>query len=119
MLALRNPGSGAAIGNDSIYTITLQGTGSSTGVKTVNSNKPSLVVYPNPASNNQELTISSSQAISSIEVIDAYGRVVKTEEFNGQENQAFISTGDLSRGIYYIRVKHGTSQISATRFVIK
>lgn len=59
-------------------------------------------VYPNPVKNN--VTVSNTNAsISSIEMTDINGRVVKNESFINVNN-AVINVSDLAQGIYMMKI---------------
>ncbi|KQS92847.1 hypothetical protein ASG21_10545 [Chryseobacterium sp. Leaf394] len=59
----------------------------------------SFKVYPNPASDNIE--ISEAQRVSDITIFDASGRLLKTVT----APQSKISLSELSAGIYYLKIK--------------
>jgi Secretion system C-terminal sorting domain len=62
----------------------------------------SFSVYPNPAKN--KVTISNANAsISSIEMTDINGRVVKTENFTNLNN-AIVNVSDLAQGVYMMKI---------------
>jgi hypothetical protein len=61
-----------------------------------------IQVYPNPATGTDKLTISSSDPIESISIVDSKGKLVAT----AQPNQLVtsIEMGQLANGMYTIRV---------------
>ena len=71
-----------------------------TGIENLNSNK--IVVYPNPANNT--LNVSSQSMISSIEIINVLGQVVKTQT-PIEDNKTMFDISALTNGIYFIKVK--------------
>jgi Leucine-rich repeat (LRR) protein len=59
-------------------------------------------VYPNPCAD--KLQISGTQTISSINIIDITGQVVRTEK--GLNTKTYVlKTGDLNKGVYIISVQ--------------
>ena len=71
-------------------------------------------VYPNPATN--VINISNEDAvISSVDMTDMNGRVIKSTKFNA--TQAEVSIGDLATGIYMMKIT--TDQGVATKKVVK
>ena len=74
-----------------------------------------LNVYPNPARNVINFSNDVSAVISTIEMTDLNGRVVKSEKFNATNGQVSIS--DLSTGVYMMKIK--TDQGSAVKKIVK
>jgi PKD repeat protein len=63
----------------------------------------SIIVYPNPA--NQELYISSTEPIQSIQVFDLSGKVVYTDlNFHQTQKPLPIYVGKLSNGMYIVKL---------------
>lgn len=73
----------------------------------------SLVIFPNPASNN--ITITGNK-INKIEIIDVLGRIVKQVEPVGNNIEIDIST--FSNGSYIIRI-YGINQSSVHKIIKK
>jgi hypothetical protein len=69
--------------------------------------------YPNPVQNilYVETGRSDEFAITSIEVLDLSGRILKKEKTN--KSIAELTIGDLSNGVYLIRLKNGSSSRSS------
>lgn len=74
-----------------------------------------LNVYPNPARNVITISNDINAVISTIEMTDLNGRVVKTKDFNAATGQ--ISVSDLSTGVYMMKIK--TDQGFAVKKVVK
>ena len=77
----------------------------------------SIVLYPNPAKEivNVEYTMYKHMDIETVEVIDVYGKVVRTavETNNHLPLQtAQINVSNLSDGLYFVRVTTSTGQIT-------
>jgi hypothetical protein len=58
------------------------------------------LVFPNPATNN--VTISSTQNINSVQIINFVGQTVYSANVNGKNTN--INTSNLTGGIYFVRV---------------
>ncbi|MES2513972.1 MAG: T9SS type A sorting domain-containing protein [Bacteroidota bacterium] len=87
-----------------------------TGVKEENLNNSDFNISPNPT--NGLLTINSSKinTLATIEVIDALGKVLLAEDYK-EFSSASINIGDLSCGIYFIKITSGHNTI--TKKIIK
>ncbi|HET6993057.1 MAG TPA: T9SS type A sorting domain-containing protein [Bacteroidia bacterium] len=85
----------------------------------------SLSAYPSPLASgeNLHLNVSGIEGTSVISIFDANGKVVKqlNQELPGNQNTTLeISTGDLSAGIYLVRIT-GTDQqvLGMTKFIVR
>ena len=68
--------------------------------------KESILVYPNPVSDYVTIEISDSLEISKIEIIDLYGRILRTTD-NINSSSVTLQRGDLVTGIYILRIHAG------------
>lgn len=68
-------------------------------VQNITSNN-TINIYPNPATT--ELTISSSNLITSIAITNILGQTVYTHEYNSQQVQ--VDVADLPKGMYLVRI---------------
>lgn len=79
------------------------------------------VVYPNPASNELYISLSSStQKAAQVNIYDIYGRVIYQQAIdllNGFEN-TFINTSDFSSGTYIINVTYNDSKSENIKVII-
>jgi PKD repeat protein len=69
------------------------------GVNTVSNNQ--ISIYPNPTSNILYINLQGNIQKTRLEIIDAKGKLVLDEEINA--NASFVSTEQLSTGMYFIR----------------
>jgi photosystem II stability/assembly factor-like uncharacterized protein len=67
-----------------------------------------FLLYPNPAKEN--VTVQTSQQVSTIEICDMTGRVVQTIIPSG--TTTVIQTSTLAEGVYLINVKNGSGVIT-------
>jgi hypothetical protein len=72
----------------------------------------SVKIYPNPAQ--EVLNLSATTNLNQVEIIDAYGNVVK--RFNPNQTQFQISIDTLAQGIYYLKISTADSNL-VERFV--
>jgi len=65
-------------------------------------------IYPNPVNSGEDIKIDISAAgNSNIEIYNATGSLVK--EFNTSDNLFKINTGDIPKGIYYLRITNNNT----------
>lgn len=72
------------------------------GITTNVTNANAISVYPNPASTNVTIT-GNDLSLTSIEMTDMNGRIVKTQNFEGV-NESQISISDLAQGVYLMKI---------------
>lgn len=75
-------------------------------------------IYPNPASEYINISVSDSFENLSVGIYDAMGREISRKDFSNLKNDARISTKEFSSGMYYVRFSNGTSQ-TTKKLVIK
>jgi carboxypeptidase T len=73
-----------------------------------------IKIYPNPASDIIQIKIAKSMAISKVEVYNELGQLVKSIA----ENPTLISIGDLSDGIYFVRLTNSSNESVTKRFSV-
>lgn len=81
-------------------------------VKEVNKLKD-IIIYPNPAQ--QQLTISSSNAVKQISVLNTIGQVLITQR--NYTDKAVVDVSNLSPGLYFIKVSDRNGADAVQRFV--
>ena len=79
------------------------------GLKEVN--EVSFLVYPNPATNGT-LNVSAAEPIARIELINLTGQVVYADEKSVAVKSATVSTADVNKGIYIIRLVYSDGRTS-------
>jgi len=62
-----------------------------------------LSIYPNPFTDHTTIRLSDAIHVQNIDLIDIYGRIVRTIE-NGNSNSVTIHRENLPSGIYFIRI---------------
>jgi hypothetical protein len=70
---------------------------------TKQTDKESILVYPNPTKYYVTIEISNNLEISKIEIIDLYGRILRTTD-NINSTSVTLQRGDLQTGIYILRI---------------
>ena len=90
--------------------------GMAAGINTYTSSIESVVVYPNPATDNANVSITLAEANSvSISVYNVVGELVKTENLGRMadgEHTFALNTETLNSGLYFITVKVGNDSIT-------
>lgn len=79
------------------------------GLKEVNN--VSFVVYPNPATNGV-LNVSAAQPIARVELINLVGEVVYADDKSVAVTSLAVSTSDVNKGIYVIRLVYSDGRTS-------
>lgn len=74
-------------------------------------------VFPNPTGDNSKVTISSSEFIKSYVVFSVTGSVIKQEELTQPKNNFNVTIDQLTKGIYFVQMKHSNGLTSITRFI--
>lgn len=72
-------------------------------VKTINLNSDKMYIYPNPVFEKLNIYGENTNDIRTIEIIDQFGRTVKSASFNSEDKIAFNTT-NLNCGIYFLKV---------------
>ena len=78
----------------------------------------SFAVYPNPNSTGT-LIVSSSEEIASIEVINMVGQIVLSTEIAGAIKSTSISTLNLTKGMYTVRLRFANNSVAQSNLSIQ
>jgi len=73
-----------------------------TEVNTINKTANSITIYPNPALT--EVTIKSTTAIESVEVVNMMGQVVTSPRPSPKEREVLLDVRSLPAGVYFVKV---------------
>jgi Secretion system C-terminal sorting domain/SprB repeat len=74
-------------------------------------------IYPNPFSSETTITLSKEMNNASINVIDVFGRTVKTLKLTG--TQVILEKGDLNAGIYFIQILNNGSVFTTKKVIVQ
>ncbi|MBJ7428924.1 MAG: T9SS type A sorting domain-containing protein [Bacteroidia bacterium] len=87
-------------------------------VSTLEINKATAQIYPNPAS--QVINIASNQTIEEVTIIDVTGRLVATKKPENKQTTIELNIGDLQipKGIYIVKVQ-GLKGLVTKKIVIE
>jgi hypothetical protein len=85
-----------------------------TGIKTISQAQATIVMAPNPVKS--ELNLMTDFNFNKVQVIDALGNVVMTQEVNGV-NQTSLNLQQLNAGVYFVQINDGSRVL--TRKLIK
>jgi serine protease len=77
-------------------------------VKELVENKKSISVFPNPAKN--AFTLSSEEAITSINIFDVQGKIIYTQLFEKNVLQQTIQLENIAKGMYLLQVNSPNKQ---------
>lgn len=89
---------------------------SSTGI--AEKNIQTVTMYPNP-SNGGAILLQSQGGISGVELINMAGQVVRVENNLGATGVLTINVGDLSKGVYMVRVTNARGEVSTQRLIVQ
>ena len=75
-------------------------------------------MYPNPT-NVGVVLLQSQGGISGVELINMAGQVVRVENNLGATGVLTMNVGDLSKGVYMVRVTNARSEVSTQRLIVQ
>lgn len=78
----------------------------------------SFVVYPNPTTDGQ-LTVSASEIIESIEIVNMLGQVVIAEKFAELTKTNMINATNLVKGMYTVNIRFSNNSISRSNLIVQ
>ena len=90
-------------------------TNAPTGIQAVNALSDQVKIYPNPASNNLQVAVSTGQ-ISHVNMFDVLGNEISAGNVELVETWAQIDVSGLNNGVYFIEVK--TPEGTCTKKII-
>lgn len=99
----------------SCYTLRVQLGTATRSTEPFTEGQKNVLVYPNPASNLLNVNLSGIKGKSEVSLFDINGRQVLRREVNAANTQLDIST--LPTGVYIIRIKNGTKEVSTTKII--
>jgi hypothetical protein len=73
-----------------------------------------IKIYPNPASDNQQITIESSSKITKVLIFDTQGKLCKAIE-----NSSSFSSSKLEKGIYLVRIELESGKVEFEKLVVQ
>ena len=88
----------------------------STGVNTLSDYAASVAIYPNPANDIFNITISAELTGTAYSIYDMTGRLMMNGKLNNEVNQ--ISVRDIATGIYLVAISDGITSLTK-RLVIQ
>lgn len=78
----------------------------------------SFVVYPNPTTDGQ-LTVSASEIIESVEIVNMLGQVVIAEKFAELTKTNMINAPNLVKGMYTVNIRFSNNSISRSNLIVQ
>jgi hypothetical protein len=92
------------VGDMGTYRLDIKTERTPTGVENVNNNEIGVSIYPNPANNMINVSLSDTKA-TTIALVDIQGRIVKNVPVNGSVTA--IATDGIANGLYFVHIKSG------------
>ncbi|MCK4663832.1 MAG: lamin tail domain-containing protein [Bacteroidales bacterium] len=80
-------------------------------------NKPTFEICPNPVLNNN-ITINSSENISSVKIFDIIGKVIYKNTYNDCQNSININFNDTYKGMYFVSITHSNNKTVTKKLLI-
>lgn len=88
------------------------------GIFEVKINAPEFSVFPNPFNNLVTINLNTvNYKVNSIQLVDVFGHVLRSESPKTTEAKINFNTGDLAAGVYFIKLN--TSAGTGTKKIIK
>lgn len=78
----------------------------------------SFAVYPNPSTNGQ-LTVSASEGIELVEIVNVLGQVVISENYSNLTKATLLNASALSKGMYTVRLKFNNNSVAQSNLIIQ
>lgn len=108
---------------DSLPVNTFTGLGTHTcncptsGIKEID-NSVSVKIFPNPA-NADHFNITSTEPIEFVEVYNTIGQQVISKEGNKTEKRMLIETGNLPKGVYFVKATFAKNKTSVVKLSVQ
>ena len=80
-------------------------------------NNEEINIYPNPFTFQTIISFSSEQKNTTIYITDIVGKEIKTINFSGKE--LIIDKGEMSKGIYFVRITDSTKNVINRKIVVQ
>jgi len=77
-----------------------------------------LILYPNPATDQVNVHLNGKTSIHSLDIVDTQGRIIRSMN-NINDKHATVDTSALPVGLYYIQVQHEHGRLTQLLSVIK
>lgn len=76
-----------------------------------------IVLYPNPATNNLNISTKENRIIHKIEILDIAGKVIEVKSFKKPNENIKIGISNLSDGAYFLKVYTGENMVETSKFL--
>lgn len=93
-------------------------TGETVSVTPVAENRPTLSIYPNPASTSVRLALPNSGEAVNLSLFDLSGQVQRSERVLATGQELVMDVQDLAAGLYLVRMESG-DRVETRRLVIQ
>jgi PKD repeat protein len=78
----------------------------------------SVVILPNPVTNNQ-FTVNASFAISSVQVVSVVGQTVYSMDFATRSREIKVQLNDMPQGIYLVKIRSAENQSVVKKIILQ
>lgn len=93
-------------------------TGETVGVTPVAEDRPTISIYPNPASTSVRLALPNSGEAVNLSLFDLSGQVQRSERVFANGQEVVMDVRDLSAGLYLMRIESG-DWVETRRLVVQ
>ena len=90
---------------------------SGVGVTAMNNEESGIIIYPNPFTSQTTISFSEEQKHTTIIITDVLGKEIKTINFSGK--QCIIEKGEMSNGIYFVRIEDEKKNVINRKIIIQ
>jgi hypothetical protein len=77
-----------------------------------------IELYPNPITDGH-LTITSSESIQSVQILNITGKIVFNQDFQPNTNMVDLELDKLEKGIYLVRISFPGKEIHTEKVMVK
>jgi hypothetical protein len=91
---------------------------STLGVVDADPNLNKVNIYPNPAATNVKINIENNYNITTLQVVDMLGKVVKNINVANVNGTSNIDVSSLNNGFYFVKVLNGNKVIESKKLMI-
>jgi hypothetical protein len=75
-------------------------------------------LYPNPVTDGR-LTISSSENIESVQILNITGKIVFNQEYDSNTSSVYLELDKLEKGVYLVRIHFGGKEYHTEKIMVK
>ena len=88
-----------------------------TGISENTNTNSQITISPNPFTSSTTISFNEEQKNTTIKIMDVMSREIKTIHFSGKEY--VIEKGEMSKGIYFVRITDGNKNVMNRKIVLQ